>query len=226
MRTRVALAAGLALVLATSAVPVGATTGEPLIAGVGNWESTGTLICREGYGSCNSGEHYSAQAALVVTNNRASGNNGTPIGVYAESDGHGIWGRGYLVGVIGEGTYPGSIGVSASGYKYGLLASTPVSGGVGALIADGGSAGNTALEVRGRVVFSRSGTAVVPANSLSVTIASVHLSAGSMVLATLQTRVGNAAVAAAVPDPDASSIRIYLTKTLKVDVPVAWFVIG
>jgi hypothetical protein len=92
------------------------------------------------------------------------------------------------------------------------------------------SSSGTALAVAGVARFDRSGTAVVagtagsPQNSVTVDL--VKLAAASLILATPQTYLPGVAVAAAVPDPAASSLTIYLTQAVTSPVTVAWFILG
>ena len=81
-----------------------------------------------------------------------------------------------------------------------------------------------ALEVQGPATFSRSGLATIAAKKTSVTVSFPGVTATSMVLATLQTMAKGIAVAAAVPDTDSFTLK--LTKAPKIDVLVAWFVMG
>jgi len=130
--------------------------------------------------------------------------NGTGPGVFGFSEGTGPGVRGAGVGVS-----PGVEGQS-SGTGPGVLALNDGSG--------------PALEVQGPATFSRSGLAKVKAKDNDVTVSFPGVTPTSMVLATLQTVAKGIAVAAAVPDVDRFTIR--LTKRPKVDVVVAWFVLG
>jgi len=87
-------------------------------------------------------------------------------------------------------------------------------------------AGNElALLVYGVSTFTRSGAVGIAAGTESVVVAVPGgLSATSHVLATLQTNAGTVAVRAAVPDPAAGEITIYLTSAPTVVVQVGWFV--
>ena len=129
---------------------------------------------------------------------------GTGPGVFGFSEGTGPGVRGASVG-----SNPGVEGQS-SGTGPGVLALNDGSG--------------PALEVQGPATFSRSGLATIAARKTSVTVSFPGVTATSMVLATLQTVAKGVGVAAAVPGVD--SFVIKLTKKPKIDVVVAWFVMG
>lgn len=125
-------------------------------------------------------------------------------GVFGFSEGSGPGVRG-----AGVGSNPGVEGQS-SGTGAGVLALNDGSG--------------PALEVQGPATFSRSGLATIGAKEKSVTVSFPGVTPTSMVLATLQTMAKGIGVAAAVPDVDSFTIR--LTKAPKIEVVVAWFVLG
>jgi hypothetical protein len=130
--------------------------------------------------------------------------NGAGPGVFGFSEGSGPGVRGASVG-----SNPGVEGQS-SGTGPGVLALNDGSG--------------PALEVQGPATFSRSGLATIEAKKTSVTVSFPGVTATSMVLATLQTVAKGIGVAAAVPDADSFTIK--LTKAPKIEVVVAWFVLG
>jgi hypothetical protein len=130
--------------------------------------------------------------------------NGAGPGVFGFSEGSGPGVRGASVG-----SNPGVEGQS-SGTGPGVLALNDGSG--------------PALEVQGPATFSRSGLATIEAKKTSVTVSFPGVTATSMVLATLQTMAKGIGVAAAVPDTDSFTIK--LTKAPKIEVVVAWFVLG
>jgi hypothetical protein len=140
---------------------------------------------------------------------------GTGAGVEGDSQGMGP-------GVFGfsEGSGPGvrGAGVGSSPGVEGQSSGT----GAGVLALNDGS--GPALEVQGPATFSRSGLATIVAKKSSVTVSFPGVTATSMVLATLQTVAKGIGVAAAVPEADAFTIK--LTKSPKIDVVVAWFVLG
>jgi hypothetical protein len=140
---------------------------------------------------------------------------GTGAAVEGDSNGAGP-------GVFGfnEGTGPGVRG-SSVGSSPGVEGQSSGTG-PGVLALNDGS--GPALEVQGPATFSRSGLATIAAKKTSVAVSFPGVTANSMVLATLQTVAKGIAVAAAVPDAD--SFILKLTKAPKIDVVVAWFVLG
>ena len=140
---------------------------------------------------------------------------GTGAAVEGDSNGAGP-------GVFGfsEGTGPGVRGASV-GSNPGVEGQGSGTG-AGVLALNDGS--GPALEVQGPATFSRSGLATIAAKKTTVSVSFPGVTATSMVLATLQTMAKGIAVAAAVPDADSFTIK--LTKAPKIDVVVAWFVLG
>jgi hypothetical protein len=130
--------------------------------------------------------------------------NGAGPGVFGFSEGSGPGVRGSSVG-----PNPGVEGQS-SGTGPGVLALNDGSG--------------PALEVQGPATFSRSGLARIAAKKTSVRVSFPGVTPTSMVLATVQTIAKGVGVAAAVPEAD--SFVLKLTKAPKIDVVVAWFVLG
>jgi hypothetical protein len=92
--------------------------------------------------------------------------------------------------------------------------------------AEAGSAG-TALQVKGRATFSRSGRLNVPAGFSGFGITGIHLTSSSLVLATVQNRIG-VFVEAAVPNPAHSQFSIFLNKVVPPGktAKVAWFIVN
>jgi len=81
-----------------------------------------------------------------------------------------------------------------------------------------------ALDVVGKVRFSRSGTTTVPAGHAHATVTLAGVSPSSLVLATLQNLVGDVVIAAVVPAVD--EFKISLTNAPTTAAKVAWFVIN
>ena len=89
------------------------------------------------------------------------------------------------------------------------------------------SGDGTALKVTGPSIFSRSGTVDIASPAKSATVTGVPLTASSLVLATVQNKVGVSAQSA-VPNVPGSSFTANLNKapaTGKTAV-VAWFVVN
>ena len=137
----------------------------------------------------------------------------------ATGGGVGVFGTAHT-GVSGESKTPGGHGTKGQGTN----GATGVYGvsdkGTGVLAK---STSGDALQVVGKVAFSRSGVSTVAAKkkSLKVTLAGVTTS--SMILATLQSDAGEVAVANAVPG--SGSFTINLTAAHPSPVKVAWFVL-
>jgi hypothetical protein len=152
------------------------------------------------------------------------------------------------IGVVGVGTATGVYGQSgatsgfaltrdgvrgftdsaaAAGVRGENAAGPGVSGAghVGVLAQAKGS-GATALDVQGPAAFSRSGVLTIAAGTSAVTKTSVHLTAASLVLATLQQNHAGVYLAAAVPDAAAGSFTVHLNKAAPKAVKVAWFIIN
>src|SRR5262245_52568827 len=171
-------------------------------------------------------------------------------GVYGLSEGSGsqsagVFGRadgtGETVGVGGLAGSAQGTGVFGESAGLGVHGTTPVGSGIGVL-ADN-TAGGTALKaigkstftgqatfqngvtIAGKSTFSRSGLLDVGGTS-HVVKSGVGLTSSSYVLATLQTNAPGVYVRAAVPNPAASSISIYLNSTAPAGTKVAWFVVN
>jgi hypothetical protein len=196
--------------------------------GIGVWGdcSTGSGV----YGACNSGNgvHGFSQGNLAS-------------GVYGDnsSDGYGVAGRtgsasraatlgdntGSGPGVVGESaTGTGVLGISHGAGAVGVTGDATASNGVG--IRAKATGGGTALSVKGKARFSRSGRLTVPPGASSVTKSGVTLDSASFVLATLQAYRAGIAIAAVVPNAAAGSFTIHLTKAVTSTTRVAWFVVN
>ncbi|HEX9375319.1 MAG TPA: hypothetical protein VGB19_03640 [Actinomycetota bacterium] len=151
---------------------------------------------------------------------------GTDYGVYATGGGTGVYGLG-----LGSNGVQGDAGTGASGvYGSNFGTGNGVRGhsakGTGVLAQ---SSSGTALRVGGKVQFGRSGSATVvgtPSNpKSSVVVSNVAVSPKSLVLATAQKNVPGVFVEAAVTNPSAHTITIFLNKPVSTGYPVAWMVI-
>ena len=112
------------------------------------------------------------------------------------------------------GAVAGVHGFSVSSTGFGVLAENAGDG--------------TALKVAGPSEFSRSGLVNIAAPANSAVVSGVALTASSLVLATLQNKLGGVMVASAVPNVAGSSFTVNLNKapgTGKTAV-VAWFVVN
>jgi hypothetical protein len=82
------------------------------------------------------------------------------------------------------------------------------------------------IQIDGVASFSRSGVVTVPAGASSVTVRGVELTGNSFVMATLQDNIPGLFVRAAVPNPAAKSITVYLDRAAPRATRVAWFVLA
>jgi hypothetical protein len=142
--------------------------------------------------------------------------------------GTGVQGWGGEFGLHGEG---GLVGVVASGSGAGLLAS----GGVDGVVAFGGATGVAvsanadsptakALEVVGKVTFSRSGRSTILKGKSSIKVTLAGTSTSSRVFAVLHSSRSGRYVRAVVPTT--GSFTIYLNTSVTSNTYVAWFVIN
>jgi hypothetical protein len=172
----------------------------------------------------------STKGTGVQGTTQANGQSGASGIDTSSGGGHGTYGRSTNgTGAYGRTEANGQAGVvgvdSSTGGGYGVQGSSTAGTGVQAQSSSG-----TALSVLGVASFDRSGTAVVagtagsPQNSVTVDL--VTLTKASTVLATAQAYLSGVTVAAAVPDPAASSFTIYLTQAVTTSFPVAWFILG
>lgn len=131
----------------------------------------------------------------------------------------------------GDGVRGTSSGGSTGSGVHGESASngngvTGVASGNGAGVLAEHADGETALEVVGKALFSRSGIATIPGNQASVTISGVDLTGSSGILATLQKLRPGRYVIAVVPDLGANTFTIHLNNAVNNDTKVSWFVFG
>jgi len=127
-----------------------------------------------------------------------------------------------VTGFSGSGSSDGVIGESAKGRAVHGRASAAQ--GIGVLAENTG--GGTALQASGRAVFSRSGILTVAARASKVTKTGVALTAGSLVLATLQQDVPGVWVRSAVPNVAGHSFTVHLSKAVPAKTKIAWFVVN
>jgi hypothetical protein len=162
--------------------------------------------------------------ATSVSGIGVNASGGSGVGVSA-SGGTGVSASGTTVGVSVSG--PTAVSATASGTAGTAVLATAASTGPAVAITNSGT--GAALQVTGRVHFSRSGTAVVAGSSSTphsqVTVTGVPLTATTSVLATLQTWVSGVGVAAVVTDVPANSFTIHLTALVSVHATVEWLLI-
>ena len=247
---RALLAAGAAGVAAAAAQAVGAPVkvaaadGDPLTIGRTNSSSSETIL---------QVSSSTGLSAWSTGGDGLAGGSSLPdkSGVYGYStsaNGHGVWGRNMAndtngglgsgtrgvygscaasdgIAVMGESSH--AEGVAIQGWNH--AAST--NGGFGASnVAVFGYAptdrNHWGLDISGRVSFSdRSGLLTIAANRSSISTAVPALTAGSMVLATLQTNRAGIYIQAAVANPATGRITIYLNKRVTAATKAAYFVL-
>jgi hypothetical protein len=129
----------------------------------------------------------------------------------------GVWGASDDFGVYGSG----SIGVLGSGDVGVWAESTSTSA---ALVAVAKSATDLALDVQGKVKFSRSGRSTIGAGKASLSVTLAGVSSASRVFAVLHTNRTGRWVSAVVPVT--GKFVIYLNGTVSSATYVAWFVLN
>jgi hypothetical protein len=147
--------------------------------------------------------------------NSAPNNGVGVIGAGGNGNGVGVWGlaQGTGAGVLGTGFHgPAVHGRADFADAIGVLAEN--------------TAGGIAFKATGTASFSRSGVLTVAPRASTVTKTGVTLTAGSLILATLQQNRAGVFVQAAVPDVSRSSFTIHLNKPVPAATNVAWFVVN
>ncbi|HEX2470921.1 MAG TPA: hypothetical protein VHK05_10045 [Candidatus Limnocylindrales bacterium] len=134
--------------------------------------------------------------------------------------GSGVWGDSPDVGVAGSGF----VGVRGDG-AYGMVAAGFTGGGTGLLAWGGdGSGADIALDVRGKVKFSRSGRVTILSGRSTIKVNLVGVTTSSRVFAVLHSNRSGRYVRAVVPTT--GSFTIYLNTTVTANTFIAWFVIN
>lgn len=175
----------------------------------------------------------SGDISNVATNTSETGIYG-----FADSSGAaaGVWGDSLQgIGVIGTGDWGvygtgstgvvGDVGTGGVGvYGYAGSGTIPVpSTGVG-VYARAGTTSQTALQVVGKVKFSRSGRTSIGSSSQTKTISMTGVTTSSYIIATMQTSVSGVYVRAVVPA--SGSFKIVLSKSPGKTVVVGYLVIN
>jgi hypothetical protein len=144
---------------------------------------------------------------------------GAPIEV--EGFGTGVWGDSPDVGVLGTG----SVGVRGEGFIGAVAAGGFGAGTIGLLAWGGdGSGADVALDVRGKVKFSRSGRVTILSGRSTIKVNLAGVSTSSRVFAVLHSNRSGRYVRAVVPTT--GSFTIYLNTTVTANTFIAWFVIN
>jgi hypothetical protein len=161
----------------------------------------------------------------VVGTGGTNGGTGV-VGTGRGTAGTGVFGLGNGSGAgvtgVGGSSGDGVTGESAKGRA--VHGRATAAQGIGVLAENTG--GGTALQASGRTVFSRSGILTVAAGSSKVTKTGVVLTAGSLVLATLQQDVPGVWVRSAVPNVAGHSFTVHLSKAVPARTRIAWFVVN
>lgn len=144
---------------------------------------------------------------------------GSIVGENSSLDGYGVSARGGHIGLNATGGNVGVYAVSDQGVAVRALTYDSV-----AVEARTAVDAGLALDVVGAARFSRSGRATVQAGDKSVSV-SASVRSGSSALATLQTRQAKIVIEAAVPDPQAGTLTIWLNRAAKGPIDVAWMLI-
>jgi hypothetical protein len=140
-----------------------------------------------------------------------------PEGDLVTSFGTGVWGDSPNVGVYGSG--------AAGVYGFGGNGVIGESAGTGAaVLAIASAATNVALEVQGKVKFSRSGRATLGAGKSSIKVTLAGTTTSSRVFAVLHSNRTGRWVQSVVPTT--GSFTIYLNGTVSASTYIAWFVIN
>jgi hypothetical protein len=190
--------------------------------------STGTgLVATSTQGSGAIVQTEQGPIAMLCENLSSDANSIGFVGYAGNGTGIGAVG---VFGVVGQSNADGGIAVegdaSGSGAAgvFGSATGGPGSAGVKAYAAGVDSA---ALQVDGRAIFSSSGQIVVPADAHSVVQPGLSLSPTAFVLATLQQNLPRVSVRAAVADPAAGTVTVYLTAPAPAGgATVAWMVVN
>jgi hypothetical protein len=189
-----------------AAGPAAAADGEPVLLGSANQANNPTVI--EVVDSGQPGLHVVSRS-----------DSGSIMGENSSSDGYGMSSSGAHIGLNAVG---GDIGVySVCDYGIGVQAVTYDGVAVEARTAvDAGHA----LKVDGAVSFSRSGRATIQPGRRSVTVTAAVRGTTSA-LATLQSRQPGVFIEAAIPDSVNRTLKIWLNRSVRLPVQVAWLLI-
>ncbi len=220
------------VVVALTVTPAAADQGQPILAGQINTETAITVVTNtaSGFGTC----PQDAGSGMVACGVFGMEGLGVTGGVFGEGP-TGVLGRSFDqagTGMRGESTAPTGIGVegdssgTGSGV-YGLAKSNGVgvfgdtTSGTGVIAR---STNGTALDVRGKAAFSRSGLVTVAAGTATRKVTLAGVTTASMILATAQ-QDGAVYVRSAVPA--SGSFTIHLTgKAPAGGLKVAYFVLN
>jgi hypothetical protein len=135
--------------------------------------------------------------------------------------GSGVWGDSPDVGVVGTG----GVGVRGEGFIGTVAAGGFGAGAIGLLAWGGdGSGADVALDVRGKVRFSRSGRVTILSGRSSIKVNLAGVTTSSRVFAVLHSNRSGRYVRAIVPTT--GSFTVYLNTTVTANTFIAWFVLN
>jgi hypothetical protein len=232
-----AAAGGAAAMAASAAMPLTAAAADPndVVKNVDNPTTAETSITQStaGFIAFKASTTNTDRAGLVGStgdetdsfedNTSFTGVYGWAEGAPVEFDGFGsgVWGDSIDVGVVGTGF----VGVRGEG-EIGMVAAGGFGSGTAGLIAWGGdgSGVDVALDVRGKVKFSRSGRHTIGAGKSSLKITLNGVTSASRVFAVLHSNRSGRYVRAVVPTT--GSFTIYLNTTVTSATYVAWFILN
>lgn len=140
-----------------------------------------------------------------------------PEGDLVTTFGSGVWGDSPNVGVYGSG------GAGVWGYGYNGVVGHGAGAGA-AVLALANTATDIALDVQGKVKFSRSGRSTIGSGKGSIKVTLAGVSTASRIFAVLHTSRSTRWVRAVVPA--SGSFTIYLNGTVSASTYVAWFVLN
>lgn len=237
-----AAAGGAAALAATAALPLTAIAADPndVVAGADNATTTTTSITdgtsdSVAFAASALGTGYGVQAtsaagaglfawsvstngSIVPADLAFTGAYGwAPTTADPNAIGTGVWGDSEDIGVLGTGDI-GAYGVGNIG-----VWGESVSAEAG-VVALGSSASSLALDVRGKVKFSRSGRATIARNKSTVKVTLSGVTTSSRVFAVLYSNRAGRYVRAAVPT--SGSFKIYLNAKATSTTYVSWFVLN
>jgi hypothetical protein len=220
-------ASGTALTAFTDTVPEGSENATAVVAAVGDRSAISTStagIAIYGFSDGSLGAPSTWGDSLDGIG--AAGTAGGGIGVFAAgAEGVfafgevGVYGIGFTAAVVGDAS---SSATGVYGFSGDSGAPEPA-GGIGVL-AVAGSTSQTALQVKGKAKFSRSGRISVASGKTRISKSVAGVTTSSMVFALLQHAESGTWVRAAVPA--SGKITIYFNKALPTSSVVAWFVLN
>lgn len=237
-----AAAGGAAAIAASAGMPLTAVAADPndVVKNVDNPTTAETSITQAtaGFIAFKASTTNPDRAGLVgstgdETDSLEDNTSFTGVYGFAQADatnalGSGVWGDSPDTGVVGTGSVGvlglGGVGVWGDGSGAPGVIGDSDTATVPGVLARGSSATGLALQVTGKVTFSRSGRATILTGRSSIKITLAGVTSASRVFAVLHTNRSGRYVRAVVPTT--GSFTIYLNTTVPGSTHVAWFVIN